>query len=185
MKLKQNKIYKYGYDNGKYGAEAKYLLDGTTLKIHLLGSNHWRDWIDNFTFWRMKKISGRLKAQRAWYYYAFRLYKFIEHELKKDNEIQSIIILGHSMGGAVGAILQQKYIIEYDYFPPALTHCETFGSPRPFNNYIDECYVNINRGDIVPYILFWRPQVRHVHKQGKFTLNFIKAHINYEIDITK
>ena len=125
MELTQNEIYPYGYDNGKYGAEAKYSLQEKTLILNLYGSNHWRDWVDNFMVSRMKTVNGQLKAHRAWYYYAFRLYHFLKREIFPNNEITNIIIVGHSMGGAVGAILQQLLItgMIYDAGAAAYSCC--------------------------------------------------------------
>lgn len=178
MELIENKVYRYGYDNGKYGAEAKYALKaGGVLVLNLYGSNHWRDWLDDITFLRMKTVRNKLKCHRAWYYYAFRMYRFILHELMPENGIFSLEIVGHSMGGAVGAILQQMFTYKF-----IATKCTTYGSPRPFNCKVDTPKAYINSGDLVPFLPPWRPKCGTIYKSNKFIFPFWKAHFKYKME---
>lgn len=182
MKLVHGEQFKYGYDNGKYGAEATGMLLCDTLVLRLPGSNHWRDWVDNFMPFRMKTLFENLKVHRAWYYYTLRLHRFLSREIFPESEIRTIHILGHSMGGAVGAILQQ-FLIKENQYAIKDVHCYTYGAPRPFSRRVCTVTAFVNRGDIVPSMPFWRPACGLIVKSKKFYFPFWKAHIEYTMDV--
>ncbi len=55
---------------------------------------------------------------------------YIDNTLKKENNIDEILITGHSLGGAVAALLG---VLVSERYSESVTRVVTFGSPTPGN----------------------------------------------------
>lgn len=102
----ESKIYQYGREDGLKGVEARYMYEGNTLYIKIEGSNHWTDYALNFLAWpRVRPVNDkRVKTHPIWTRWAWQM---ADH-LKAETAGLIIIhwrIIGHSMGGSVGALL--------------------------------------------------------------------------------
>lgn len=104
--MKPGEINEYGFDDGKRGLEVRYVLLDEILYIKILGSNHWRDYLDNLIAWPRKKYWRRekFKFHRVWWKMARGLFDHIMGEVQ-GHYIEGFNIMGHSMGGAVAAIM--------------------------------------------------------------------------------
>jgi len=91
--------------------------------------------------------------------------KFIDEELKNNNQIKNIVYTGHSLGGGLATIALMNYSHKY----PTLNHmCVTFGAPRVGNKEFRERFKNVckfskryvNYFDPVPSLPF---SLRYTH----------------------
>ena len=188
MKLIENRVERCGYEDGKYGVEAKIALKkGGVLVVNMYGSNHWRDWIDDFiqlparlVFRKPKTritspVYKNLKARRKWLNHAHKFIRYLESEIFPENNIVQLIFVGVSMGGSVSAICQQILIRK-----GWNTVVKMYGAPRCFNQRVTAPYSYRNRGDIVPYLPFWLKKLGTDRPSEKFHFLFWKAHEEYE-----
>lgn len=169
-------IHKYGYSDGKRGLEAEYVLRNGLLKIKIVGSNHWTDYITNFMAWPRIEINHG-KVHRAWWAMAT---NFADHLYREFPAIQNyeIYIVGHSMGGAVAAIMADTLP------PPAYVVIKAINAPKCGNReYRDWLYWNTtftalhDKGDVVRHFPFFYAKYRGTREIGS-TVPFWKAHNN-------
>lgn len=104
--MTESKTYQYGREDGLKGVEARYMYEGNTLYVKIGGSNHWIDYLSNLLAWpRARPVDDkRVKTHPVWTRWAWQL---TDH-LKAETEgltIRYWEIMGHSMGGSVGALL--------------------------------------------------------------------------------
>lgn len=100
-----NKIYTYGYTDGKKGLEARYMLTGSTLYVKIPGSDHWSDYLRCLFAWpRVRPFFNLVKLHPTWSFMARKILVRLKREVRK-HAIKRIEVIGHSMGGAVAAIL--------------------------------------------------------------------------------
>lgn len=167
-------IHKYGYDDGKRGLEAAYWVDDDTLYVKIFGSNHWRDYAACLLAWPRKRIPHG-KVHRAWANMAVSLAVDIMMVLEElpDN----VHIIGHSMGGAVGAILPA--MLRYKKCA-----VQTINAPKPGNRkYMkwlsNRCILTAyyDKGDIIRFFpLMYRRYANRSEYDN--TRPFWKAHNN-------
>lgn len=102
----ENKTYNYGKENGEKGLEATYMLRDDTLYIKIPGSDHWWDYLVNLRAWPRAALYVDLpsKLHPVWLRMARNLWKDIWPSHEDAKQIKRVDIIGHSMGGAVGAI---------------------------------------------------------------------------------
>ena len=99
-------LTRWGYHNGTYQAEVIYIIIDRVLYIHFLGSNHWRDWIENF---QVCKTVGPYGFHARWANYAAHVYKKF-----RDEDIVRIVATGHSAGGAEAVYFCFKFLDRKD-----------------------------------------------------------------------
>jgi len=153
--------YKYGYEDGRRGVEAKISVNDGLMKIKIYGSDHGYDWLVNFRAW-----PRRYGFHKGWYNEAEKLYDFIDENV--EDHIEKIEIIGQSAGGAIGAILMFMF-----YLPVTVI---TVNSPSHGKAYrmSENITALVHRGDIVRHfpIFYAKPKIK---KYGRFTW-FWKAH---------
>jgi hypothetical protein len=156
--------------------QGTYSWEGSTLKIHLLGSGSMRspdgrkDWLTNLFYVPVAGVhSGYLFAA---YRVAVKLSEQIDLATK-------VVITGHSLGGAVAEVLAAGV-------KHKRAEAHNYGGPRPWRRRITAWWATsraditwYSRGwDIVPWIPPWYHHAgKHVHL-GKGLGNFINTHIN-------
>lgn len=154
--------HKYGYEDGKRGVEAKLCIVEDTLKIKIYGSDHGYDWLMNLKAWPRK-----YGFHRGWYREAELLHEFVENNFKQS-EYGSVEIIGHSAGGAIGAILMFLF-----YQPVKVTTINAPSHGRR-DRHTDAITALVHSGDIVTYLplLYAKPERKYY---GDLTW-FWKAH---------
>lgn len=152
-----------------------YEIDGVKT-IALRGSEPavFVDWTTDLSFWPSQdSILGR--CHRG----------FLNAANEVLNQLMTLVgedkyyITGHSLGGALAAILGAK--MAYHQRPPA--HISTFGCPNiTIDNNITDLLKNVpgnrwrNGNDIVPKLPFFFKSYRGITQIGHEYRNFIKAH---------
>lgn len=175
--LELNKKYTYNPEEGNQGLEAAYLTDGETLCIKIYGSNHWTDYALNLFAWPRAShpdYTG-VKTHAVWTRWAYNLYCHLS-EATTDMEIKEWQVIGHSMGGAVAALLS--------LFSPICTNVWAINAPKPGNRkamkLIDkrcDALMSYDGGDIVRFFPFLYARFERSFRHGK-TKPFLDAHNN-------
>jgi len=99
--------FEYGYEDGLRGVEAKILInDDNQMFIKIVGSNHWRDYLENLLAWpRVRPVDDKkVKTHRVWTRQAWGLSVFVNDLIEKYG-ISELLVIGHSSGGAVASLL--------------------------------------------------------------------------------
>lgn len=161
--------------NKETNTEYYYFVLDQVVYIVILGTNSWQDWLTNIDFIRQrrKKVkvhSGFLKAFRS---IKNPLYK----ELKKFSpQDYSLVIIGHSSGGAVGSLLalflaRKKFNVTlFSYGSPAtgnktfsdvcnkaFTHYRFANSFDPVPRSLLSIFKYYPSGELIPLKWIWRP----------------------------
>ena len=185
--MKIGEIQEYGYSDGKRGVEAQYLLDeDMVLHVRIVGSNHWRDYAGNLLAWPRVRPwkSSRIKFHPIWHRMAEAFANLLIAEMS-GHEVKEIRLMGHSMGGAVAAIMlfylpagipRQAILINAPKIGNASSSRWLWGDFMCGYSLITALY---DRGDIVRRLPFFycrypfnRPYT------AKKTRPFWKAHVN-------
>ena len=165
-------MIKYGYKNGPDGAEAIIrLLPRGRLYIQIFGSNSRKDYMDSLIAWPRIKTGGQ-KFHAYWFHEALLLYSFLEEILIDSLEdLTSLHIIGHSMGGAVAEILGWKFDNGKRYIDIRTVNAPKSGLKN--QNFDIDRYVH--RGDIIHWYPLFYPKSSKIWHYGKFQC-LIKAH---------
>ena len=179
-------INKYGWNDGKRGLEATYLLDyNKTLRIRIEGSNHWTDYLGDFMAWPRVQPwkNSPIKLHHFWHRMALIFWRHLISEIT-DNEITEIRLMGHSMGGAIAAILlmylpsknvqRQAYLINAPKIGNADAVRWLWDDVMALNSTIVASY---DKGDIVRKLPFFYCRYPWNRPYAK-TRPFWKAHVN-------
>lgn len=175
--MTEGTIYKYGYEDGKAGVEAKAMRKGTALFIKIPGTDHIKDVISDLHAWpRAKWGPKRAKVHREWLEMAEELRVKVMKDLGGDR-ICGVDIIAHSMGGPIAILLACS-------FPPHVyTDVTTVNAPKLGNkNAIKAADAKIDRlsslydgGDVIRFLpLFYH---RYPHRK-KYGYNPFHAHNN-------
>lgn len=164
-----NKRYFYDPDKSPRGLECAYWKDGDTMYIEIPGSNSVWDWVVNIFGSLVTKKLYDYDIPIGWYYMAFRFFRILKPILV-ENKIKHIRIRGHSLGGAIGAILQMQLLRAYKY--PIL---RAYGSPNCGLRHS----VHVNRGDIIPFLPFWGVKSKKIKSHKKWAPVW-KSHHDYD-----
>lgn len=177
MKLKINKLNIYDPNKSPKGLEVRFKLykDGL-LKIWIPGTNSWNDMKQNIigAFFPVKYHGFRY--QRKWFKWAKEFFDYLTN-FEGFEQVETIRLAGHSMGGAVASIIKKLFIYELNVSIPDYRF---FAIPRPRtkNNYNK---VVANRGDITIYL---PPQYKKhtavIFTDRKPSWNIIKNHLDIE-----
>jgi len=133
---------------GKSGVEARIYPRKTGYMIHVLGTDHWRDWLHHVTpFARRREWQAAEKIIAA----------LVELGIAKRDEGWSytpgddVVISGHSWGGCIAAMVATILVIP----------CYIYGGKRSPRKGLTRYYATRayrHRGDIVPFLPPWRPR---------------------------
>lgn len=181
--MKENEIYKYGYEDGLQGVEARYKLIGKTLCVKIYGSNHWTDYLKCFFAWpRIRPWkNSRTAYHPAWWFMAHELWDHFLCEIQ-GHEIDKFDIIGHSMGGAVAAILA-SYLPEYKRI--VTINAPRCGNRWAMSNLKTSCSIYFkalyDRGDVVRRLPFFYAKYPNQMGYGN-TRPFWKAHNNMPVE---
>lgn len=157
---------KYGYEDGNQGNEAEFDQVHDTLFVSLKGSNHWSDYVLNFTAWPRKKVKG-YRVHRWWYALAVDL---VENLPVDWDTINIIVADGHSMGGAVVSLL--PLVVR----PGIIVKSSSVNAPK--SGYTDPGHMALyDKGDIVRHLPFMYPKYKTTSEYAH-TKPFWKAHNN-------
>ena len=160
-------MHKYGYEDGRRGFEAKFWIEGDTLKIKIYGSDHGYDWRVN-----LKACPRRFGYHRGWYEEALKLCNYIINNIILPPKVR---IIGHSAGGPIGCILL-RMLLPYVREADAITINSPSSGNRKRNKYLENRITSyVHRGDIVRHfpLLYAKPKIK---KYGRFTW-FWRAHV--------
>lgn len=129
-----------------------------TIFINIRGTQSFNDAIVDAKFFRMGNVFGNnVKLHKGFTKAVLKEYKNIENELLKYSN-SNVYIMGHSLGGAMSAILYNLLITNEQLINNNLEikSCYTFGMPR-FGNIeaskkLKSPYQTYNTNDVVPVI---------------------------------
>ncbi len=173
------KTFKVENVEGRFGIVSE---DPDTLYIVFRGSDGKKDWLDNIRFWKKevrkstpyKDVNKKIKVHNRFMWQYKQVRKIIHDEIK-ERKPNKIIVLGHSLGGALTTLCSLD--IEFN-FNMIYVSAVTFGSPRVGNRHFKKSYNKrvpdsirvVNGKDIVTKVPFGWMGFHHVavlHKIGK------------------
>jgi len=139
-----------------------HLEDGTLI-LSFRGTEHVKDVIYNLKFAkvRINEINHNkwsfVRVHRGFKKQYLTLYDKFKKELLEAN---SVICIGHSLGGALATLC--AYDIKHNYPNIQTLSCYTFGSPRvgntsfqrEFDKLVPDCYRIVNNDDPIPLLPF-------------------------------
>ncbi|MGD9678094.1 MAG: hypothetical protein AB7V16_06990 [Vulcanibacillus sp.] len=201
VNLAINPKFPYVVLDQKNDVEISIGLEDRVLYITFLGSTSKKDWIHNFMVWFsfMNKPYKNMKKTFFVHSGFLKIYKICRSTIHKwvidkEKEYDSIIITGHSLGGAISTLccedvgfLNEEKIIDKP-FEAIVTGC-----PRVFGFFNSKLIKTrcknltrvINKSDIVPSVPFAILGYKHigeVYKIGKRFVNIFLPSCVYNHD---
>lgn len=137
-----------------------FMDENGVLRISVAGTNEAIDWLFNVKsrFVKEKFPEGELNVHSGFLAHAYIMLDSIIRQIEALDPV-SVVLSGHSLGGAAAAVLQKLLEREQN----RKSRCITFGSPRVFGAGADavDLIRVCNYGDPVPHVpTAWR--YRHV-----------------------
>lgn len=128
---------------GKFGKNGRFWM------LVFRGSDGWKDWFDNFKFWKVKtpkKWFGESFRVHDGFYSQWSSVRRIIIDYIKKYEIKEIWITGHSLGGALATLCALDLFVNFGI----IIHARMFGSPRVGTSFFSSFY-NSKMEDSVSY----------------------------------
>ena len=122
-----NKIYTYGYTDGKKGLEARYMLTGSTLYVKIPGCDHVYDYTVSITgaIIPIRPFAGSCYLYNRAYWKMAKGFNSCIRDMAYGHDISEIKIMSFSMGGGVAAMLPF-----FSEFEPSITSITLINTPR-------------------------------------------------------
>jgi len=134
------------YNNSETGVQFFVGENQGRVFISFRGSDERTDWNNNLKFWRKTLPYGNQKTKIRIHTGFYNLYQTIREEIQKignycssKEDIKSINIVGHSLGGALAVL--SAIDLQYN-FPQLCYNIVVFGCPRVGNNAFATSYNN-------------------------------------------
>lgn len=174
------------------GNDVQYYIEcdeNNKVIVVFQGSNSTSDWIHNFCFWKKpyKNMEVPFRVHSGFLKYWKSCEDIIGEEVASYNP-SSIVIIGHSLGGACATLAMEYFDFHYRKDNPNFSlECITFGAPRVLgllhykkvkDRWKGTKLVN-NGSDIVPcvppYIFFYKHVTEQIHiGELRHLINFFK-----------